>query len=144
MRQVSSCFLGLLMMTTVLLVGCGGGGKGLPSPGGREAIVQGTVSDAQGRLLSSVFVFAFVGEQPFTTSTDPNGFFTLTIPITQPTTVTITASFGGQTATRQVTVSPGQTVTVNLTLGAPFGGPPGPGDGGGVTPGDGPPPPPPL
>ncbi len=144
MHRASTCLIGILL-TTVLLIGCAGGGRGLPSPEGRAATVEGTVSDAQGPIRDVVFIFAQFNGQLLTRNTDPNGFFTISFSITQTTTVTITASFGGQTATQSVIVSPGQTVVVNLTLGGTSGGfPPGPpgGDGGiGV---DGPPPPPPL
>ncbi|MFA0772291.1 MAG: hypothetical protein PVTTEEND_001613 [Candidatus Fervidibacter sp.] len=107
-------FFGLLavLSVAVLLTGCGGAGNGGIS--GTEAVIRGSVLDANANPVVGAEVRAVVGVQIVRTTSGADGSFVLRFPLTSQTSVTVTAQRGNESTFASVVVAPGTESTVTL------------------------------
>ncbi|MFA0750656.1 MAG: hypothetical protein SLRJCFUN_001059 [Candidatus Fervidibacter sp.] len=127
----------LLLLLSVPLVGCiGGGGGGISPLSGAQAVIRGFVRDANGNPVAGAQVSTFVNNQIVRTTSGADGSFVLSFSLTSQTVLTVTAQKDNQSASAPpVLVKPGAETTVTITLNLT------PSVGGGVG-ADTPPPPP--
>ncbi|MFA0768622.1 MAG: hypothetical protein OXFUSZZB_001950, partial [Candidatus Fervidibacter sp.] len=98
----------------VMLTGCGGGGGGVGGIVSAQAVISGSVLDANGNPVGGAEVSTFVNDQIVRTTSGANGSFVLRFSLTSQTFVTVTARLGNQSTFAVVTVTPGTEVTVTL------------------------------
>jgi len=112
----------LLLLLSVALAGCLGGGGGI----NLEATIQGFVfvRDANNnKPVEGAEVRAFVNNQIVRTTSGQDGSFVLRFPLTSQTVVTVTAQMGNKSASVTVLAKPGPEPTkVILVLGSTFSG----------------------
>jgi hypothetical protein len=110
--------LGLLALLSVavMLTGCVGGGGGVGGIVSAQAVIRGSVLDANGNPVEGAEVSTFVNDQIVSTTSGANGSFVLRFSLASQTsvTVTVTARLGNQSTFAVVTVTPGTEVTVTL------------------------------
>ncbi|MFA0733381.1 MAG: hypothetical protein LKKZDAJK_000729 [Candidatus Fervidibacter sp.] len=113
----------LLLLLSVALAGCLGGGGGINLAVGTEATIRGFVRDANNNPVAGAEVSTFVNNQIVRTTSGQDGSFVLRFPLTSQTVVTVTAQMGNQSASVPVLAKPGaETTNVILVLGSPFSG----------------------
>jgi len=108
--------LGLLALLSVavMLTGCVGGGGGVGGIVSAQAVISGSVLDANGNPVREAEVSTFVNDQIVSTTSGANGSFVLRFSLTSQTFVTVTARLGNQSTSAVVAVTPGTEVTVTL------------------------------
>jgi hypothetical protein len=110
--------LGLLALLSVavMLTGCVGGGGGVGGIVSAQAVISGSVLDANGNPVMGAEVSTFVKDQIVRTTSGANGSFVLRFSLASQAsvTVTVTARLGNQSTFAVVTVTPGTEVTVTL------------------------------
>jgi len=113
----------LLLLLSVALAGCLGGGGGINLAVGTEATIRGFVRDANNNPVAGAEVSTFVNDQIVRTTSGQDGSFVLRFPLTSQTVVTVTAQMGNQSASVPVLAKLGaETTNVILVLGSPFSG----------------------
>ena len=113
----------LLLLLSVALAGCLGGGGGINLAVGTEATIRGFVRDANNNPVAGAEVSTFVNNQIVRTTSGQDGSFVLRFPLTSQTVVTVTAQMGNKSASVTVLAKPGPEPTkVILVLGSTFSG----------------------
>jgi hypothetical protein len=117
--------LGLLALLSVavMLTGCVGGGGGVGGIVSAQAVISGSVLDANGNPVGEAEVSTSVNDQIIRTTSGRDGSFELRFPLTSPMVVTVTAQKDNQSTSARVLANPGaKTTNVILVLGSPFSG----------------------
>jgi hypothetical protein len=109
--------LGLLALLSVavMLTGCVGGGGGVGGIVSAQAVIRGSVLDANGNPVMGAEVSTFVKDQIVRTTSGRDGSFELRFLFGEPRlVVTVTARKDNQSTSAVVAVTPGTEVTVTL------------------------------